>query len=236
LSLALAARSKLRFAGRSFLAFVLEPVPPLAGWLEDLDAIARQSSGFFTNRPVILDLKSLSPNKAELAELLDALAARAIRVIAVEGVDPALAPPALAPLAGGVGSAKIIDFPGGDARRRAEAPDSRRPANSLLLDKPVRSGQSIFFPQGDVTVVGAVSSGAEVIAGGSIHIEGALRGRAFAGAAGNTQARIFCRKFEAELVAIDGNYLTAEQCEPGLVGRPVQIQLNDDAVSMGLLD
>jgi septum site-determining protein MinC len=70
----------------------------------------------------------------------------------------------------------------------------------------------------------------------SIHIEGALRGRAFAGAAGNTQARIFCRKFEAELVVIDGNYLTAEQCDPGLIGKPVQIQLNDDAVEMGLLD
>jgi septum site-determining protein MinC len=236
LSLALAARSKLRFAGRSFLAFVLEPSSPLAGWLADLDALARQSSGFFANRPVILDLKSVSPDRAEVAELLDALAVRAIRVIAVEGIDPALVPPALAPLAGGVGSAKILDFPGGDARRRPEAADSRRSANSLLLDKPVRSGQSIFFPHGDVTVVGAISSGAEVIAGGSIHVEGALRGRALAGAAGNAQARIFCRKFQAELVAIDGHYLTAEQCEPRFIGRPVQIQLDDGAVSMGLLD
>jgi len=236
LSLALAARSKLRFAGRSFLAFVLEPSPSLAAWLADLDAIARQSSGFFVNRPVVLDLKNISPDKAEVTELLDALAARAIRVIAVEGIDPALAPPALAPLAGGVGSAKIIDFPGGDTRRRPEAADSRRPINSLLLDRPVRSGQSVFFPHGDLTVIGAVASGAEVIAGGSIHIEGALRGRAFAGAAGNTEARIFCRKFEAELVAIDGNYLTAEQCAAELIGRPVQIQLNDGAVMMGLLD
>ena len=106
----------------------------------------------------------------------------------------------------------------------------------MLLDKPVRSGQSVFFPQGDVTVIGAVASGAEVIAGGSIHIEGALRGRAFAGASGNTEARIFCRRLEAELVAIDGNYLTAEQCEPELIGRPVQIRLDDGAVIMGLLD
>jgi septum site-determining protein MinC len=236
LSLALAARSKLRFAGRSFLAFVLEPSPPLTAWLDDLDAITRQSAGFFANRPIILDLKALSPDKADVLELLDRLAARAIRVIAVEGIDPALAPPALAPLSGGVGSAKIIDFPGSDGRRRSEAGEVRRPVTSMLIDKPVRSGQSVFFPQGDVTVIGAVASGAEVIAGGSIHIEGALRGRAFAGASGNTEARIFCRRLEAELVAIDGNYLTAEQCAPELIGRPVQIRLDDGAVIMGLLD
>src|SRR5579872_4258874 len=102
LSLALAARSKLRFAGRSFLAFVIEPMPPMAAWLDDLDAIARQSSGFFANRPVVLDLKSLAPSRDEVTELLEALAARGIRVIALEGIDPALAPPGLAPLAGGV--------------------------------------------------------------------------------------------------------------------------------------
>jgi len=208
----------------------------LVAWLADLDAIARQSSGFFANRPVILDLKGLAPSQDEVNELVAALAARGIRVIALEGIDPALAPPGLAPLAGGVGSAKIIDFPGGDARRRPEAAESRRVATSLLLDKPVRSGQSVFFPHGDVTVIGAVASGAEVISGGSIHIEGALRGRAFAGASGSTEARIFCRRFEAELVAIDGNYLTAEQCEPELIGKPVQIQLNDGVVTMGLLD
>ena len=209
----------------------------MAAWLADLDAIARQSSGFFANRPVILDLKSLTPSRDEVTELLEAFAARGIRVIALEGIDPALAPPGLAPLAGGVGSAKIIDFPGGDARaRRPEPAESRRVSTSLLLDKPVRSGQSVFFPHGDITVVGAVASGAEVIAGGSVHIEGALRGRAFAGASGSTDARIFCRKFEAELVAIDGNYLTAEQCEPELIGKPVQIQLIDGVVTMGLLD
>ena len=208
----------------------------MAAWIADLDAITRQSSGFFANRPVILDLKSLSPSRDEVTELLAALSARAIRVIALEGIDPSLAPPGLAPLTGGVGSAKIIDFPGSDARRRPEGAESRRAATSLLLDKPVRSGQSVFFPNGDVTIVGAVASGAEVIAGGSIHIEGALRGRALAGASGSTEARIFCRKLEAELVAIDGNYLTAEQCEPGLIGKPVQIQLNDGVVTVGLLD
>jgi septum site-determining protein MinC len=236
LSLALAARSKLRFAGRSFLAFVLEPSLPFAAWLADLDGIARQSSGFFANRPVILDLKGLTPAKEEVSGLLEELAARAVRVIAVEGIDAALVPPALAPLSGGVGSAKIIGFPGSESRRRPEAAEGRRPPSSLLLDRPVRSGQSVFFPHGDVTVIGPVSSGAEVIAGGSIHVEGPLRGRAFAGASGNTEARIFCRKFEPELVAIDGNYLTAEECPPAMKGKPVQVLISDGMVTMGLLD
>jgi septum site-determining protein MinC len=236
LSLALAARSRIRFAGRSFLAFVLEPVPPLAAWLDDLDQLARQSLGFFANRPVVLDLAKLAPDKAETAAILEALAARSIRVISVEGIDPGFAPPALAPLSGGVGSAKVVDFPGGGESRRSANEPRRPPVASMLIDKPVRSGQSIFFPHGDLTVVGAVSSGAEVIAGGSVHIEGALRGRAFAGASGRSEARIFCRKFEAELVAIDGCYLTAEQYEPEVIGKPVQIRLAGDTVTVGLLD
>lgn len=171
------------------------------------------------------------------ANILSALAARSIRVIAVEGIDPTLVPPALAPLSGGMASAKIIDFPGlSEARRSIRAAGAQPPAASMIIDNPVRSGQSIFFPDGDLTIMGAVSSGAEVIAGGSVHIEGALRGRAMAGATGNTKARIFCRKFEAEMVAIDGNYLTAEQCEPGLIGKPVQVQLKEDAVTTRILD
>jgi septum site-determining protein MinC len=79
----------------------------------------------------------------------------------------------------------------------------------------VRSGQSIFFPEGDVTIVGSVASGAEVVAGGSIHVYGTLRGRAMAGTAGNASARIFCSKLEAELIAIDGYYKTAEDMESG---------------------
>jgi septum site-determining protein MinC len=236
LSVALAARTKLRFAGRSFLAFVLEPSPPVTEWFADLDEVARQSFGFFANRPVILDLSALPVNKAETGAILAALAARSIRVIAVEGVDPTWPPPALAPLSG-MESAKIIDFPGaGDARRRVESASAIAPVASLTIDKPVRSGQSVFYRDGDVTVLGAVSSGAEVIAGGSIHVQGALRGRAIAGATGNGNARIFCRKFEPELVAIDGCYVTAEKCADHLIGKPVHIRLRGDALAMSVWD
>jgi len=101
---------------------------------------------------------------------------------------------------------------------------------SLIIREPVRSGQSVIFPEGDVTVIGSVASGAEIIAGGSVHIYGTLRGRAMAGSIGNASARIFCRKLEAELLAIDGIYKMAEDVAPGLRGQPVQLWLDGETI------
>lgn len=106
---------------------------------------------------------------------------------------------------------------------------------SLIVDQPVRSGQSIVFTEGDVTVLGSVASGSEIVAGGSIHVYGALRGRALAGATGNPDARIFCRKLEAELVAIDGLYKTAEDMQAQLRGQPAQVWLEGDAMKIATI-
>jgi septum site-determining protein MinC len=94
----------------------------------------------------------------------------------------------------------------------------------------VRSGQSIVFPDGDVTVVGSVGSGAEIVAGGSIHVYGTLRGRAMAGVNGNASARIYCHRMEAELLAIDGYYQTAEEISESLRDRPVQALLDGNVM------
>jgi len=107
---------------------------------------------------------------------------------------------------------------------------------SLLLENPVRSGQSIVFPAGDVTVLGAVGSGTEIVAGGSIHVYGTLRGRALAGSSGNPRARIFCNKLEAELLAIDGFYRTAVDMEPSLRSRPIQAWLQDEMLFIAPLN
>ena len=105
-----------------------------------------------------------------------------------------------------------------------------RPAQSIIVREPVRSGQSVIFPEGDVTIIGSVASGAEIVAGGSIHVYGTLRGRALAGSIGNSSARIFCRKLEAELLAIDGLYKTAEDMDRKLRGQAVQFWLEGDAI------
>ncbi|PBC02262.1 septum site-determining protein MinC [Mesorhizobium sp. WSM3860] len=103
-------------------------------------------------------------------------------------------------------------------------------AGTLMIKAPIRSGQSVFHPQGDVIVLGSVASGSEIVAGGSIHVYGTLRGRAIAGSEGNTSARIFCRKNEAELLAVDGWYTTAEEMEGVSRGKAVQAFLENDAL------
>jgi len=97
---------------------------------------------------------------------------------------------------------------------------------TLVIDRPLRSGQQVYARGGDLVVLAAVNAGAEVIADGSIHIYAPLRGRALAGASGSTDARIFTTRFEPELVSIAGVYRTFEAGAPAqLAGRPTQIRL-----------
>ncbi|MFT9165637.1 MAG: septum site-determining protein MinC, partial [Komagataeibacter saccharivorans] len=92
------------------------------------------------------------------------------------------------------------------------------------------SGQTIMNPDGDIIIVGSVASGAEVTAGGSIHVYGPLRGRAIAGMNGQPDARIFAHSMQAELAAIDGYYITAEEIDPRYVQQPAQIILSNDTL------
>jgi septum site-determining protein MinC len=89
-------------------------------------------------------------------------------------------------------------------------PSFDKARRTMVIDQPVRSGQKIYAQGADLIVMGQVSAGAEVIADGNVHVYGVLRGRALAGAAGDTQARIISTSFEAELVAVAGYYLTFE--------------------------
>lgn len=231
------ARPPIRFRGRSFMALVLAPVPPVADWLEELDALARRSPAFFVGRPVILEVSGAGLDRESLRALVAALSDRAVTVMGIEGAGPGLLGDGLPPpLAGGRPVEEV-------AAPEAEAPEGRMsvapapaPARSLILDAPVRSGQTVLHLEGDITVMGSVASGAEVIAGGSLHVYGALRGRAIAGAAGNPEARITCRKFEPELIAIDGLYRTADDLGPVQRGLPAQVRLDGDAIKVAALD
>jgi septum site-determining protein MinC len=219
------------------MALVLAPEAPVEDWLDALDAQIERSPAFFEGRPVVLDLAALPSAQPNVAGLLQRLHGRGIRIIGTEGAHPSWQGlESWAPLhANGTRPARPIDVP--DERRTEQAlPASSQESNSLLIDQPVRSGQSIVFEKGDVTVVGSVASGAEVIAGGSIHVYGTLRGRAIAGLTGNNRARIFCRKLEAELLAIDGVYQTADDMSSALRGRPVQAWLAGESMMLATLD
>lgn len=119
----------------------------------------------------------------------------------------------------------------------AAAPRPAAPARPGRMQRaPVRSGQQLYAENCDLTVLSHVGAGAEIIADGSIHIYGPLRGRALAGARGNTEARIFCREFNAELVAIAGQYKVLEDVPEELRGKAVQVWLEDDQIRIAALD
>jgi septum site-determining protein MinC len=198
------ARPPMRFRGRSFMAFTLTPEPPIVEWLAGLDDWSRSSAGFFVGRPMVLDLRAVTLTPNAIAHLVQELTSREIGILGIEGVEPSQLAPGLPPLLTG-GRASNADFSDSPPERKAAVTaTSRDEPTSLLIDAPVRSGQSVIFAGGDVTVLGSIASGAEVMAGGSIHVYGAIRGRAMAGSNGNSSARIFCRRAEPELLAIDG--------------------------------
>jgi septum site-determining protein MinC len=227
--------------GRSVMALVVAPEWPLEDWLAALDQQMRRTTGLFAHRPVVAQLGAAPEAGAgpgSVLDALDALAARDLRVIGVDGVDPARL--------AGTRWARLPSLPqgretllqGSDARSEDEAgrpAAAAKPPPSLLVDRPVRSGQAIVFEQGDVTIIGPVASGAEVVAGGSIHVYGALRGRAIAGVMTGGEARIFCRKMEAELVAVDGLYRMAEHWGPDLHGRAVQIRRDQKTLALSVI-
>ncbi|MFE1601485.1 septum site-determining protein MinC [Methylobacterium sp. ID0610] len=246
-------RPSLPLRGRSFRALVLAPERPLDEWFAQLDALVLRSPTLFTERPVILDVAGFAQHAApaasptaapepagdgeaspaepaadaatpDLSHLLAELDRRGIRIMGIEKAEPAWTTAAMPPR-----------LSGGRPADMAPPPEKPKPS-SLVLETPLRSGQTIYHPDGDVTVMGSVSSGAEILAGGSIHVYGALRGRAIAGAGGNRRARIYCRKFQPELLGIDGLFRTAETTDPGLRGKPVQVWLERDALRMATLD
>jgi septum site-determining protein MinC len=230
-------RQSIRFHSRSFHVMALAPETPLADWLAELDAWLERSPDFFVGRPIAIDLSANELSMAEVIQLTKDLGERKIQVLGLEGADRSWSDPDLPPMLASGGrqeSAPDRVIAALDADEPVAAPLPARP-HSLLLDSPVRSGQYIEHLEGDVIVIGSVASGAEIVAGGSIHIYGTLRGRAIAGA-DDPRARIFCRKLEAELLAIDGLYMTADDMGAHLRGRSVQVWLDGDSVMVTAQD
>jgi len=242
------------------MAFVLTPQPPVAEWLEEFDGFARRSPGFFAGRPVVVDISHMPASRPELIHVVTELKRRHVIIMGLDGRPPGELgadarglPPILS---GGKEIAGLAQLgaeavarpgPDGGADDGTSAADRAISeaavaaveeavevvaGETLILDQPVRSGQSVVHLKGDVTVIGAVASGEEIVASGSIHVYGPLRGRAIAGSNGDRNARIFCTALHAELVAIDGLYKTNEDLDGACVGRAVQTWLDGDALKV----
>ncbi len=204
------------------------------------DQVAR-SPNFFSDAPVVLDLKdSMScTSVADYVALKTVL--RRHRLIPV-GVQNASAIQLRAAAAVDLAA---FNAASGGSRRNAEksataeaapaavavpsAPAATpAPTRTRLVTQPVRSGSQVYARGGDLIVVAPVSAGAEVIADGNVHIYGALRGRAIAGAAGDAGARLFIHRLEAELICIAGRYLVNEAIGAEYLNQSVQVALIDD--------
>ena len=218
-----------------------------AGMLRDpafVDELARQierSPRFFQSAPVVLDLRDAErfDTAEEFDEARQLLHAQTLTLVGVQNAEPAqLAAAAAAGLASfaPTGSqpsrrASRTEAAPAAAPAPAPAPPPLRPP-ARLVTTPVRSGTQVYARGTDLVVVAPVSPGSELIADGNIHVYGPLRGRALAGASGDTGARIFCSRLEAELVSIAGHYLVSDQLPPEQRGAPVQIALVDDRLTV----
>jgi len=213
----------------------------------DMDAVAdelsikvQQAPDFFRNTPVVIDLAEVPRGEGEVEFPLLVGLLRGYRMIpvgvrggtatqneAAEAMELAILGDAFVRRAKKGEKAQPSPEPLAD--ELPPRPEGTSPAapSFTLVTRPVRSGQRVYAPGGDLSVVAAVSSGAELMADGNIHVYGALRGRAMAGLKGDAQARIFCQELHAELVSVAGHYRVSENIPGELKGHPVQIFLDD---------
>lgn len=213
----------------------------------DCDALASALEARFGSKvdssqseAFLLDLDAIDqPQALDLARICALFRAKGIVIIALRHRQHSVA--ALARQHGlafvsSTSSPRQSELPS-DTPAAATAPEpAPLPASTMVIDRPVRAGQQIYAKGGDLVVLAMVNVGAEIIADGSIHVYAPLRGRALAGARGNTQARIFVQSMEAELVSIAGVYRTIEQALPDSIqGKPAQIYLENERLVMNAL-
>ncbi|HMR02683.1 MAG TPA: septum site-determining protein MinC [Candidatus Competibacter phosphatis] len=186
----------------------------------------KQAPGFFNNTPVVIDLEGLHESRdgVDFIALYELLKGCGMVPVGIRNGNPklqAVARLAGLPLLPERRSASPVRKP----EQRVAEPVSTR---GLIVSHPVRSGQQIYAPNGDLIILGTVSAGAEIMADGHVHVYGLLRGRAQAGMKGDLEARIFCQGLEAELISIAGRYRVSEQIGSDDWGKAAQIHLADD--------
>jgi septum site-determining protein MinC len=202
-----------------------------------------ESPDFFDHDALVLDFSYIDPNieYIDLVPLLRALRMCNLIPVAVRGGSPDWMGHALA-----VG---LVEAPPEVHRQRASTPepvalDSAKEivkdasaTGTMVIDKPLRSGQKVYAKNADLVVLAMVNQGAEVVADGNIHVYAPLRGKAMAGARGNTNARIFSTCLEPELISIAGVYRTSENpLADDVKGKAAQVRLSADGKEKLLIE
>lgn len=224
-----------------------------AGLAQELKAKLETAPQLFRRAPVVLDLSHLPqlPAIERVRELLQTIRASGMLPVGLaygtsenEALACSLDLPLFAKFraayesGNGAAEAPVAAPAAPEPPARATPPPpsaSGRGAASQLQTQPVRSGQQVYARGTDLVITAVVGHGAEVIADGSVHVYAALRGKAIAGAQGDTNARIYCQDFQAELVSIAGHYRVFEDIPADLRGKPVQVWLEGEKLLLARL-
>ncbi|MBD8475339.1 septum site-determining protein MinC [Pseudomonas sp. CFBP 8770] len=211
----------------------------LAGLDRQLAAKVAQAPNFFSNTPLVLALDKLPANQGsiDLPGLMricrhHGLRTLALRASRIEDIAAAIAIdlPVLPPSGARERPLEVEE-------RKPEKPPEKPPEPLIqptrVITTPIRGGQQIYAQGCDLVVISSVSSGAELLADGNIHVYGPMRGRALAGIKGDRKARIFCQQLGAELLSIAGQYKVSEDLRRDpLWGAPVQVSLSGDVLNI----
>lgn len=236
-------KTAIEFKGRMLMMTVLQ--------LKNLDTNVlhqqvsqrlEDAAQWLQDAPVVIDVSpELDNDPVALMAAVDTLRSLGVNLVALarsEHID--------ADTASMLGLGTLSLAGGRDIPRRTEptpasnedAPEATPAAQhveTMVIDQPVRSGQQVYS-RGDLIVLAPVSTGAEIMADGNIHVYSNLRGRALAGVRGNTSARIFCQQLNAELVSIAGHYRVAEDLPESYRNKPVHLCMQGDAMHFTALN
>ncbi|MDO9712056.1 septum site-determining protein MinC [Paracraurococcus lichenis] len=232
---------------------LLDPRPEVV--LPVLGDQFRRAPGFLRFAPIVIGLGDLmaAPEEVDFRGLIEGLRALEIVPVGTTGGSPPMRQAATAaglpPLRAAGGREAEQDVPlAAPSPAASAAPEPPVPAppaaapaavtggrSALVVTEPVRAGQRIYAEGADIIVTATVNPGGEVIADGHVHVYGALRGRAIAGARNDAEARIFALNFDPELIAIAGYYAVREGLGEAPIGRPVQVRLEGEEMRFGPL-
>ena len=225
---------EIKSANLPLVALLLKSAD-LAQLASDLAVRFGDIPDFFDHDPLVIDLAPLQAQgeaALDFQALVQLLRPYRVLPVAVKGGSTAQMAAALA--AGLAAAPDAAPTPALPRKGREEEPV---PAGALVIDKPLRSGQQVYARGRDLVVMAMVNAGAEVIADGHIHVYAPLRGKAIAGARGNTEARIFSLCLEPELISIAGVYRTSEVPLPAdVLSRPTQVRLVGGAQGKLVMD
>lgn len=186
-----------------------------------------QAPQFFQNAPLVLELHTPEPLSFSLSSLVEFLRQHRLMPVAIRGGNLEQQAEAIKL---GLG---ILPETKEKSNRRESTPNN---AAAKIITQPVRSGQQVFAPHGDLIILSTVSAGAEVLAHRHIHVYGTLRGRALAGVNGDMQARIFCQHLDPELVSIAGQYQISDDIPESMRGKAAQIYCEEEKLKIQVLE